>query len=412
MLKQISFPSPAAKIRIISLCVLIGFIFAVYYHGFMIARKMPYPYTTFLFYPIDRFGDFFKSYDAARLLNPYFDSPASNYFPVAYILFYPFTWLSPVIAFLVFTAMFISCLIWMAYYFLRQNFSSEQSIEYWQTTITLIFLSYPVLFCLDRSNIENMLFILVALFVIAFINKKYNLAAVLLALAAGMKLYPFALIVLFIKRKQYKAAMSVIIYFLLLTLASYSCLKGGLIANFNQSLVGFHQYASSYYILDNGFNFYTTMFSFVKINIYHTMSQAGVVTQAMLNEAINHVLPYYTLATLIIYGLLSLHILCKETLIWKQLLLLIGAIILFPPASADYKLIYLFIPLFLYMSSNSVGPYNKLYITLFALLLIPKNYIVFANGLSLMSIMNTIILSSLMIVIIYEAYRYPVQAEI
>jgi len=399
--------SPVVKLRIMTLCVLTGFLLAIFFHAFMVYAHIPYPYTSFLFFSLDRFGDFFKVYDASRLLNPYFDSAASNYFPVTYILCYPFTFLPPVIALLTFSAIFIGFLLWLGYYFLRPILPAEQPLDCWQTIITLFLLSYPVLFCLDRGNIENLLFILVSLFVVAFINKKYFLASILLALAAGMKLYPLALIVLFIKKRRYPAALSTIIFLLIFTITSYSLLQGGLIVNVRQSLSGMHQYANSYYILDNGFNFYTSLFTYVKLYIYSSLANTGLLTLEMVKQSMNSVMPYYTLTTLLLYGLLALHILWKETQIWKQLLLIMGAIILLPPASADYKLIYLFIPLLLYINADYDGPFQKIYIILFMLLLIPKNYIIFSNGLSLVSIMNPVMLAGMILIIIYESYRYP-----
>jgi hypothetical protein len=52
-----------------------------------------YPWDTFLFKPWDRFNDFFHHYFATQGLNPY--SPRTgefgDYFPAAYVLFWPFT---------------------------------------------------------------------------------------------------------------------------------------------------------------------------------------------------------------------------------------------------------------------------------------------------------------------------------
>jgi hypothetical protein len=50
---------------------------------------------------------------------------------------------------------------------------------------------------------------------------------------------------------------------------------------------------------------------------------------------------------------------------------------IFPHVSADYKLIHLFIPLFLYINTKKTDNNDLLYISIFSLLVISKSYYYF-----------------------------------
>jgi hypothetical protein len=59
---------------------------------------------------------------------------------------------------------------------------------------------------------------------------------------------------------------------------------------------------------------------------------------------------------------------------WQQVALLVCAMNLLPFVSADYKLLYLFLPLFLFINEPDAGRLDKIYCLLFGLLLVPKAY--------------------------------------
>jgi hypothetical protein len=63
-------------------------------------------------------------------------------------------------------------------------------------------------------------------------------------------------------------------------------------------------------------------------------------------------------------------------------MILVGAVLLFPHISVDYKLLHLFIPLFLFINFNKKGKFDLFYIIIFALLLIPKDYYMFSKIIS------------------------------
>ena len=80
------------KILLLSNIVVIGFVIAIVYHyilGSYLAK--PYPYNTFLWPANIAFGDFTDFLPAAKNLNPFrLVNPYTNYFPLAYLIIFPF----------------------------------------------------------------------------------------------------------------------------------------------------------------------------------------------------------------------------------------------------------------------------------------------------------------------------------
>src|SRR5260370_31073662 len=67
-------------------------------------------------------------------------------------------------------------------------------------------LSYPLLFLLERANMEGIVWVVSALGLAAFVARHHKTAGELFVLAASMKIYPAVLLVLLVARKRYKAA--------------------------------------------------------------------------------------------------------------------------------------------------------------------------------------------------------------
>ena len=73
----------------------------------------------------------------------------------------------------------------------------------------------------------------------------------------------------------------------------------------------------------------------------------------------------------------------KEQALWKKASFLTFSIILLPHLSGDYKLIYIFIPLIFFLSERHSDPqFASFFGIMFALLLIPKQYIFLNNILT------------------------------
>jgi len=405
------------KLKTVTSIILISFVAALFFHAFMTFYGFGYPLNTFLFLPADRFNDFFNTYKIDLHLDPYFSEyhQYADYFPLAYLVFLPFTWLPNVTAFALFTALFCGYLYWFMLHYTAKIGAHSLTLF-----ISIFFLSYPVLFCLDRSNLDNLLFIIVSLSIITFINKKYFLSSFLLAVATGMKLYPGVFIILFIKEKRWRECIYFVIFTVLLSFLTLTLFKTkGLSINvhrFSEILANINQL---YLVKDLSLSFSSSLFQLIKIVIWYLPPfNHDTLNIEFYLQTIKSIQFYYFLFCIFSFLLISTYVVLIEKTRWKQVMLLTLPMILFPFISGDYKLIFLFIPFFLFIANNSAEKYDRLYAILFALLFIPKNYFFIPGALfnitpthsiySLMEFFNVTIMMFFLIIIIIsgvKAYR-------
>jgi hypothetical protein len=80
--------------------------------------------------------------------------------------------------------------------------SPDSRLSYLAVLITAL-TPFPLLFLIDRGNLEGCVFILTLAGVFLFYRKLYYISAVFLAFAAAMKIFPAVLFLIFITRKKY-----------------------------------------------------------------------------------------------------------------------------------------------------------------------------------------------------------------
>jgi hypothetical protein len=404
------------KLTAVMRIILIGFIGACIFHFTMKLNGYLYPLNTFLFTPDDRFMDFFNLYEISKYLDPYFSEKyhLANYFPITYLVFFPFTFLPRAAAFAIYIYLFCRFLFWFTQSQIRSLTSHRPKNKIINLFSIIIFLSFPVLFCLDRGNIDGLIFIILSLSTIAFLHKKYYLSAIPLAIASGMKLYPLVFIVLFIKKKRWKELFFCLTLMVLLTLVSLVLFKtDGISKNVLQlrSILSQANHATT--LSDGNLNFSSSLFSLLKMIIWYLPPYSQNYNDLhQYLKLLHHVQLYYALFTLIAFGAIAFYVIFKEKSVWKQIMLLTCCMILFPYISADYKLIFLFIPFLLFVTTPHTEKLDAFYTGLFALLFIPKNYFIFKGPLyylmpnsslySVMDLINVGIMLVFMVSIVWE----------
>jgi hypothetical protein len=412
------------KLRLVSNIILVGFILAIFFHGTLTLLNFDYPFNTFLFQPWDRFKDFLILHDISKDLNPYVHN--TNYFPLAYLLYFPFTLLANQnIGLVIFIGIFCCFMCWNANYYLRTALSSD----YIQNVVVVCFLSYPILFTLDRANLDALVYIFVALFFISFTKKNYILAAFFLAIATGMKAFPGIFIILFIKQKQYKAAFYCITFTFILSLVALSSFKTGIFGSVAQFQHLSHNLIQKYVIQDGNLTSSISLFSLIKVILkYFYLIKTGSLDETTYRNAIAMILPYYVWLSVAIFAMMSCYILFIETSLWKQSMLLAIMLTLLPSISGDYRLIFLYLPLLLFISNPRHERLDFVYTVLFGLLFIPKNFFIMPytlfyafecfpggpcgtipiGGYSVMSLLNIAILFTFTGLIIYTGIKQHV----
>lgn len=368
-------PNKKKTVFIIAMIVLFGTSIAAAYH-FILGNflNLSYPFDTFLFIAHARFSDFRIIILEGVDLNPYMANHSGQY-PFMVILGFLFSLFRPY--------HFAVYLIIICYFILiigKMFIQTGSKVKDWLYTFIIIFLSYPMLFGLDRGNFEILLFIFLLAFLYFFLQKKYILSAIFLSFAIAMKIYPAILLFLFIPEKKYRAFLIGGISFVILTIGSFMLFQGGWQNNL-EFLLNSSNISSNKYFL----NFLSaradaltqrgvTLLTLVKI----FSTETGMIPDLLADQISRS----YFWAAIISFIPVITHVLFIEKDFWKRLALLTFAMLLLPSISADYKLVHVFLPLFAYLFSPHKDPLDVVYTILFGLLLIPKDYFFFPKVLS------------------------------
>lgn len=388
------------KINIVRTIIIIGFTLSVLFH-YVLSHYNGlnyYPFNTFLFNPADKFNDFFNIYHAAVLLNPYAFF-VSVYFPFTFIIMYLFTMISANYAFSLFLLIFIAYFI----YYIHKNINDHGSSDIANKILNVFvfsFMAYPFLFNIDRGNMECLIFVFLALFIYFYQKKQVYIGAIFLSLAASMKLYPWIFAVLLLSDKKYKSIFISIALVVLLTLVSAAAFQGGISGSFAGLLNNLNKFNQGYLMhytgLQHNLSLYGVAYLLLQSNIFH-----------LINPLFEFILRNYFIVAGIMLGSVMAYIMfVNERALWKKSALLVFLILLLPPVSFDYKLIHLFIPLMLFFNCDEKSnKFNFVYSLLFGLLLIPKDYYIIADDISIAVILNPAIMLAMIFLIISSGLK-------
>ena len=319
--------------------VLIGFICSLYYYyRSQFYQGMGYPWNTFLFNPQDVGNDFYNILLAARNHHPY-NTSLFVYFPFTYALLLPLTYLNDKLACCVLIAAFLLFLI----NFISSHLGFLQTNERRVVTAILALLSYPTFFCLDRCNIECLVFIFCALFLQAFQEKRRWQSILFLSFATAMKVYPGVLAILYLTTKKKRDTLYTAAVSLALTLVGMGLLAGGFGENLEKFKYNLIDFSTKYIIGNEGLHFSTNWFTPLKLILFQAFSS---------QEYQSSILTCYSILCFFVFCGVTLYVAFLEKTLWKQVFLLEGLILLLPQVSFDYKLIHLFLPLVLFLSPS------------------------------------------------------------
>jgi len=407
------------KQNLIAGIIFAGFVIAVLYHLFIShVAGLSYPYDTFLFDARVRFSDHFNIYNIfpQNLFNPYNQShfPCVNYPPFGTGLQYLLTKTPAPLSFIGFM---LTGIIYFAYYNYKNLKLGVEKPKLFHF-ITFSFLSYPFLICMDRANWEMIIFILIALFVDFFRKEKYFASSIILAFAAAMKIYPIIFISLFLARKKIKAAIMCVAVALLLNLASIFFIEGSIISNLHHYSKQMGDYVYQYGVLNGGLGWGSSLFGFVKVLLFQLSHAIRFVNYQIaqtpfyftsfmfLNDnfdflIVEKALKIFSPMATVLIGLTGLYVIFKEKELWKQTALLFIAAIIFAPISGDYKLLSLFVPMWLFINSNQKSKFDFIYSLLFGLILIPKSYVQFFNTQGYNHFSSSIVVAPILLLIFF-----------
>jgi len=395
-----------SKVLVLSAIVLIGFVIAVFFHYALGEYlQLGHFYNTFLSSPDTAFSDFTSLLPLIKDLTPY-APPANwqNYFPLAFILIYPFEFFKNVyIAYSVFAVIFLG-------FFIKMNikaFGSEKfsGLENLQNIFILTFLTYPLLYLMDRGNLDMIILMFLTGFAYCFESKKYKLSAFFLALANAMKPFGALFLIIFLVKKRYKEFfLNLGLTFLFIT-GGFLFFKGNVLYQMNILLQSWFNNTNNYvYLNDNSFGMVngSSLFVFLKL-LFCQLTPTPIISTFLLSNI-------YTILSIII-TIAVVILTFKEKIYWKQLTLLTFYMVFIPTVMYDYKLIFLFIPLWFFIKSKEKSNFDLTYVILFGLFFLSKYLVIpeFLWGIegrafSISLILNPIIMVIFVSLIIYEQF--------
>lgn len=375
------------KIWIYSLVVIFGLIaFLSYRYIGSRLWGLEYPWNSFLFLPNDRFMDFFNINQMVADFDPYTDN--SSYPPLALVAAYFFAWIIPGSASktamevrdegltgkMWLLAMYSVCLIIIMIAVCRRIFTTIPKevrlipkLIFLGTISLSIILSAPVIYAFDRGNYLIVCVLFLTLFCLYYDKNDYA-AAVFLAVAASLKVFPVLLFFVFFLGKKWKPLFVGLFTGAVSTLVCAAVLQGGLIQNlwrFTRSLLGFSSgpdpYSSYYYRYAIGLRTFIGT-SFIAIKSY--IPPIVPITQL-------------TLAVSALLVILVIIMCVMDKRVWRQILYLSFLMVLVPTPSFYYNLAYLIGPVFLFLLKEKQEKYDMLFLGGFCFLMIPTSYYFF-----------------------------------
>jgi hypothetical protein len=355
-----------SKIEVFRLFILFGFIISIIFHYISSVQfGNQFPTNTFLFNPNDQFMDFINCYKVK----------GSIYFPFANLIIYLFSLVPSINNSLISYLIITSCaILFLVFYLIRDNSKSNSILN----TLIFTFFTFPFLFLVDRANFESFVFIFLLIFIYLFSQKKYTLSTIPLALAVSMKLFPILFLLLFIKNKLWKQILISLLLMLSITTISLFILDLD-INNYFLQLSNNSSFYTKYYVIGHGgLDYGHSLFGLFKVFLLYLK----------LPQYIPSLLTPYLIFVIVLFIFFSFIIIYKIDSLWKNCTIIVILFCLLPNVSADYKLIHFLIPILLYINDNSSFgkntkslkilkleyDLNHLYILLFSILLIPKNY--------------------------------------
>ena len=333
---------------------------AYYHHG--------YPWNTFLLNPLHHFSDYYQVYLQARHFHP---GGSTNvvYSPLLHLLITALTALPATVGFAAIIAAFLAVLVAVLW---RWVTASDMGLgARLQQTAILAMLSYPVLFVLDRGNLEMVVFVLLAAFFWLYYARGSRWAWVPLALAIAGKYYWVTLLLLplsdrNVRQAVYAAAGAVFVSLISAVILAWT--SGYTVVTVFRNTV------STLSGRDKAFG------SYLDIQHAHTSWSVLQLLNRILNyplSGIDHLNGAYFGIAVLVFVLVAYNVLMRDLAPWRKVTVLVAATLLLPFESFDYTLVHLYFPLAMLVCAIPPSRGSRLSLALIGVCLVPMAYYYF-----------------------------------
>ena len=355
---------------------------------------MSYPWTSFCYLPSEAFSDFYDSYRHAANRNPYNPEggAAANWYPpFCFTALYPLTLLPPFAAFSLVTGVTVTFLLLFTWRMLPISDTWTRVLA----AFALTFLTYPVLMVLDRGNLDGLLFALMGLFVWAYQKGHYRSGVVLLAVASAVKIFPALFVLLYLADRRYRQAALMLALTALLTLVGMAWLDGGVVQTLDNYRALMAKSASDVASADRRLQFTSDA---VRADSRPERPARPRGMPWRLTRSTSTSAPG-------LCGAGGVSAVGGEVVV-RRVSLLTLAMLLLPAFNYDYRLIFLYIPLALFLGTRP-GRLDPLYVAFYSLLLVPKAYFMIRGWISISVVLNPLLLLGLVGLNLYPLRRRP-----
>jgi hypothetical protein len=331
-----------------------------------------YPLSTFLFRPHDRFKDFYQVYvNAQRFGSGHLDDLV--YSPLLHIFTKSLTVAPATIGLVLVAVVFLAALAALLWRWFSPQ-AGQDGLVRLMTTVILGALAYPVLFVVDRGNLEMVVFVLLAVFFYLYFERRSRWAWLPLALAIAAKYYWATLLVLLLCDRHYRQAIWAFagaVVATVLSIVAVALVSGYSIPHVVRitltTLNGHVTGSQNLFVVQHG----------------HSLWGLAMLIDRWTGSAlwlmgVQNVRRLYILVVAALFLIACRLLLTRSYAGWEQATVLVICAILLPLENHDYTLIHLFLPLTLFVMAAGTGSRRWVCATLFAVPLIPVDYVYFS----------------------------------
>jgi hypothetical protein len=369
-----------------------GWILALTYDN-IIAPTLGYqwPRGTFLFRPDIRYSDLTISWAQGNAPNPYVGNGtgfAATYFPIAYLAFRALGKLTPTNVVLVYHGLTFGALFGVWTWWLRRQHALWRGDSRWSVVIILtaavVVCNYPLLFAVDRGNIDPITMCLMYAALMFAERSKGIVGGLLLVLASASKAFPFAAVLYWIRRRRMLAILVAVVGLLAAVIVPAMTFAGDVLTTLPAFAANMKVFREGYVLGPFSAHYSTDWLNAIRI-----MARWSSVPLDMTK-----LVPWYERVAMAWSGLLALLALFVVRGAWRELLAIVLIMLSFPNVANDYKLIFLLPPILEWLASSTRGWRSTTFCTTSALLMIPKHYYFPVEGdmASVSCIINPILL--------------------
>ena len=383
--------------------VLLGFLAAVTAHyivGQWVLRG--YPYSTFLFKPQDatgfpgqpnilgvhHFGDLFEAWITSRGPHPYVDFPLkapSSYLPVTHIILFPLAQLSFELALVLYLVAFTAAFVVLVFIH-----AAGDRVSRTQAALVLTVCSTPVLFLVDRANVEGLLFLLLVATMLAYRRERFYLAAMLLAIPVAMKGSAGVFWLLFLFDGKFLALLTSLLTFAVASVASLLILPGSTEANVEGLRAALKMLFKATGEGTTGLRHSASLKS--------TFDGLG-----RIDEHFNFFVVNYAAVSFVLLVGVAVVLAILRPVLWQRVALISAAMIVVPSVSYEYRMVHVFLPLLLFLGTSQRRRTDALFVVLFGLLLVPKGLPILHGDVNIGTVVNPSLLLVLMLAVVIDA---------